>query len=114
MEQPVHIRTRVIAQGLMGYLLLLYVLWLPLHLQSHSHRTLFPESQQDDGTRPIEHPCSVCDWWTHQPSAENPVSFQCARTELPYIYYSPCYVLPPRVATRLANSRAPPSFLFSS
>ena len=109
MKHRANVWIRATAQGLTGYLLLLYVVCLPVHLHVHSDVISSSESHQDDSPLPGENTCLVCDWWVHQQSAEEGVSFQLLRTGTPYVYYSPIYCLPPMVLAEFSDARAPPA-----
>ncbi|WPP53404.1 hypothetical protein [Catalinimonas niigatensis] len=101
------------ARGLMLHLLLMYLVWFPLHLQGHSHHTQQEsqwneENPSTEGTTPIKELCSFCEWWIVQTSVDIIASADILRSCTEFTYQSPTYFIPfVKLAAQL-SLRAPP------
>ena len=95
-------------RGLLAYLTLLYVAWIPFHQYTHRAPSSSVQHQHDDAVF-ADDLCLVCDGWMRYHSFSTPEPFSVVRAEAPYFYLSSSYTLRPLVTIRCINSRGPPS-----
>lgn len=103
-----------LARGLMAHLLLMYLVWFPLHLQGHgAHSSTHPSSQEESSIpndkSPLKDFCRVCDWWTLQDVADAFWNVEYTPFSVEYAYQFDTYTIPHiEVCTQLIP-RAPPA-----
>ncbi|MDF9801007.1 hypothetical protein OKW21_006270 [Catalinimonas alkaloidigena] len=110
-----------LARGLMVYLLLMYLIWFPLHLQGHtSHSAIHdlkqiegnvPNDSTPDDNAPLKDFCRLCEWWTLQDMAEALWQFDYVPFSVEHSYQLATYLIPNIEATAQLIPRAPPALV---
>ncbi|MEK6477682.1 hypothetical protein WJR50_09110 [Catalinimonas sp. 4WD22] len=102
-----------LARGLTAHLLLMYLIWFPLHLQGHeshmaTHTPQQGESNLPDDSASLKDFCRVCDWWTLQDVTEALWKVDYTPFSVEYTYQLATYFIPYIKAAAQLIPRAPP------